>query len=245
MNRWLGTRAAPEPLSREQSLTLARSVFETDVPESLVGSILDTAEGNPFFLEELCHVARDRSESRAVPAVPDTVQEVLLARIHRLPDEPKRVLQAASIVGREVPGHLLRAILDAPGDPETHLRELTRQGFLYARPGVEESLYIFKHPLRQGVVYERVADAGRKTLTTKAAKALEEMYVDRLEAAYERLAYHYAKTAEAARAVEDLTRFAEQAAGRFAHVEAAAALREALAPGQRLPAGIRQRRASL
>src|SRR5256886_14834117 len=213
MNRWLGTRAAPEPLSREQSLTLARSVFETDVPESLVGSILDTAEGNPFFLEELCHVARDRSESRAVPAVPDTVQEVLLARIHRLPDEPKRVLQAASIVGREVPGHLLRAILDAPGDPETHLRELTRQEFLYARPGVEESLYIFKHPLTQEVVYESVADARRKTLHTKAAKALEEMYVDRLEAAYDRLAYHYAKTDEADRAVEYLTRSEERRVG--------------------------------
>src|SRR5437899_1166389 len=109
IDKSFATQVALEPLSREQSLTLARSVFETDVPESLVGSILDKAEGNPFFLEELCHVARDRSESRAVPAVPDTVQEVLLARIHRLPDEPKRVLQAASIVGREVPGHPLRA----------------------------------------------------------------------------------------------------------------------------------------
>ncbi len=242
IDKSFATQVALEPLSREQSLTLARSVFETDVPESLVGSILDKAEGNPFFLEELCHVARDRSESLAVPAVPDTVQEVLLARIHRLPDEPKRVLQAASIVGREVPGHLLRAILDAPGDPETHLRELTRQEFLYARPGVEESLYIFKHPLTQEVVYESVADARRKTLHTKAAKALEEMYVDRLEAAYDRLAYHYAKTDEADRAVEYLTRFAEQAAGRFAHVEAAAALREALAHVERLPAEIRERR---
>src|SRR3989442_11050589 len=83
----------------------ARSVFETDVPESLVGSILDKAEGNPFFLEELCHVARDRSESLAVPAVPDTGQEVLLARIHPLSDEPKRGLQAASILGREGSRH--------------------------------------------------------------------------------------------------------------------------------------------
>src|SRR2546430_8685054 len=126
MNRWLGTRAAPEPLSREQSLTLARSVFETDVPESLVGSILDKAEGNPFFLEELCHVARDRSESLAVPAVPDTGPEVLLARIHRLPGEPKRGLPAASLVGRGGPGHLLRAIPGAPGGPQTHPRERTR-----------------------------------------------------------------------------------------------------------------------
>src|SRR5207245_11439039 len=147
-----------------------------------------------------------------------------------------------SSVGREVPCHFIRAILDAPGDPETHLRELTRQEFLYARPGVEESLYIFKHPLTQEVVYESVADARRKTLHAKAAKALEEMYVDRLEAAYDRLAYHYAKTDEADRAVEYLTRFAEQAAGRFAHVEAAAALREALAHVARLPAASRARR---
>src|SRR5438132_12466736 len=171
MDKSFATQVGVEPRAREQSLTLARSVFETDVPESLVGSILDKAEGNPFFLEECGQVARDRSESLAVPAVPETVQEVLLARIHRLPDEPKRVLQAASIVGREVPGHLLRAILDAPGDPETHLRELTRQEFLYARPGVEGSLYIFKHRLTQEVGYERVADARRKAGPTQAAQA--------------------------------------------------------------------------
>src|SRR3989441_10128056 len=113
---------------------------------------------------------------------------------------------------------------------------------LFRSPGVEESLYIFKHALTQEVVYESVADARRKTLHTKAAKALEEMYVDRLEAAYDRLAYHYAKTDQADPAVEYLTRFAEQAGARFAHVEAAAALREALAHVERLPAEIRERR---
>ena len=242
IDRSFATQIALEPLSREESLTLTRSVFDTNVPDSLVESILDKAEGNPFFLEELCHVARDRRETEAAPTVPDTIQEVLLARIHRLPEEPRRTLQAASILGREVAVQLLRTILDTPGDLESHLRELTRQEFLYVRPRADELAYFFKHPLTLEAVYESVADARRKALHAKAAKAMEEVYVNRLEEAYDRLAYHYARTDEAEPAVEYLSRFAEQAALRFAHAEAAAALREALAHVERLPAERRERR---
>ena len=241
IERSFATQIALEPLSRGESLTLTRSVFETDVPDGLVESILDKAEGNPFFLEELCHVARDPRETQAAPTVPDTVQEVLLARIHRLPEAPRRTLQAASILGREVAVRLLRTILDTPGDLESHLRELTRHEFLYIRPRADELAYFFKHPLTLEAVYESVEDARRKALHAKAAKALEEVYVDRLEEAYDRLAYHYARTDEAEPAVEYLSRFAEYAALRFAHAEAAAALREALAHAERLPAELRER----
>ncbi len=236
------TQIALEPLSRDESLTLTRGVFERDVPDSLVASILDKADGNPFFLEELCRVARDHAGSHAAPAVPDTVQEVLLARIHRLPEEPRRILQAASILGREIPVQLFRAILDAPGDAESHLRELARQEFLYVQPRAGELAYVFKHPLTQEVVYESLGDARRKALHARAARALEEMYANRLEDAYDRLAYHYARTDEAERAVEYLSRFAEHAARRFAHAEAVAALREALAHLERLPGETRERR---
>src|SRR5256885_4857676 len=98
IDKSFATQVALEPLSREQSLTLARSVFETDVPESLVGSILDKAEGNPFFLEELCHVARDRSESLAVPAVSGNVPGGLLAGVYRLSLQPERGSPTASLL---------------------------------------------------------------------------------------------------------------------------------------------------
>ena len=88
-----------------------------------VEMIVAKAEGNPFFTEEL---ARAVTESGSVapgapaPAVPDTVEEVLMARIDRLASEDKRVLQAAAVIGRRLPFLLLQAVLEPPGPPPEH-----------------------------------------------------------------------------------------------------------------------------
>jgi len=63
--------------------------------------ILAKAEGNPFFLEELTQAVVEQGEMQADAAVPDTIQGVLMARIDRLPDAAKRLLQTASVLGRE------------------------------------------------------------------------------------------------------------------------------------------------
>jgi tetratricopeptide (TPR) repeat protein len=70
-----------------------------------------------------------------------------------------------------------------------------------------------------------------------AGRALETLYADRLEEVYDRLAYHYARTDEADKAVAHLTRFAEKAARSYAHAEAVSALQEALSCVERLSGG--------
>jgi predicted ATPase len=169
-------------------------------------------------------------------AVPDTIQGVLMARIDRLPETAKRLLQTAAVLGREFTLPLLRKLWEEPGALEPQLQELKRLEFLFERSGAEEPIYVFKHALTQEVAYESLITTQRQALHAAAGQALEALYADRLEEAYDRLAHHYARTDEAGKAVEYLTRFAEKAARSYANAEAVTALQEALGHVERLSA---------
>lgn len=93
--------------------------------------VLNKGEGNPFFLEELARALTERHEDDGVVAVPDTVQGVLAARIDRLPEEDKRLLESASVLGREFPLSLLAAVWQGNGLLLSRLRELAHSDFLY------------------------------------------------------------------------------------------------------------------
>src|SRR4029453_14051154 len=132
------TQLALRRLSPEESLSVVRSVAQMEpMPEGLTQVVLARAEGTPFFLEELARAALEHGESAAGTRVPDTIQGVLMARMDRLPDTPRRVLQTASVLGREVALRLLDAVWqeEAPLGPQ--LLELQRLEFLYARAGPE------------------------------------------------------------------------------------------------------------
>jgi tetratricopeptide (TPR) repeat protein len=124
---------------------------------------------------------------------------------------------------------------------EPLLLELKRLEFLYERTEAGEPTYVFKHALTQEVAYESLLTTRRQALHEVAAEALEVLYAEHLEDAYDRLAYHYVRTDHAVKAVEYLTCVAEKAAQGFAHVEAIAVLQEALEHAERLPVEDRDR----
>ena len=193
----------------------------------LVETALRKAEGNPFFLEELTRaLVEDQSWSEA--SVPDTIQGVLMARIDRLPEEAKRLLQTASVLGREFPLNLLAAVWERLETLATLLSDLKRWEFLYEEPTAEEPLYFFKHALTQESVYQSLLKGRRQALHAAAGRAFEAIYAGRLADVYDSLAYHYSKAGETAKAVSYLSLSAESAARGYAHAEAAQALREAL-----------------
>ena len=77
------------------------------LPADLANVVLERAEGNPFFLEELARAIGDDDDAQVGSIVPETVHGVLMARIDRLPEAPRRVLQYASVLGREFSVRLL------------------------------------------------------------------------------------------------------------------------------------------
>jgi len=222
------TQVALRRLTPPDSLAVVHAVLQRALPDPLAQGILDKAEGNPFFLEELTRTVVEHGDLRSLPAVPDTIQGVLMARIDRLPEEPKRLLQTASVLGREFSSRLLSMLWDTPYVLEAYLEELKRLEFLYERTEATEPIYVFKHVLTQEVAYDSLLTSRRQTLHAAAGRALESLYAERLEEVYDRLAYHYARTTESAKAIEYLTRFAEKAARGYAHAETVTALQEAL-----------------
>jgi transcriptional regulator with AAA-type ATPase domain/tetratricopeptide (TPR) repeat protein len=223
------TQIALQPLSAQESRSLLGGIVSgAALPAPIVQLIVDKAEGNPFFLEELARSVAEASEARPSLAAPQTVQEVLLARINRLPDPAKRLLQAAAVLGREAPRPLLAAVAGAPGDFADSLRELTRQEFLYERDSGEEPVYVFKHVLTQEVAYMSLPDSRRRAHHAAAGEALERQYAGRAHEGAEFLAHHFGSSGDGEKAAEYALLAATKAHRRWANIEALAHFTAAL-----------------
>ena len=238
------TQISLRPLSSYESECLVSALLEPEpypLPDPVVRIILDKAEGNPFFLEELVHaVVKDESPQPDVK-VPDTIQGVLMARIDRLAPAHKKLLQIASILGREVSLDLLRMVWHGSEELDALLPELQRLEFLHEHIGSAEPRYLFRHALTQEVVYESLPLTSRQDLHAAAGQALETLYAHRLELVYNRLAYHYARSEEHSKAIEYLSRVREQAARCHSHIEAIAALQASMPHIQTLASEARDR----
>lgn len=235
--RWLDKSYSTQITMRRLSLEDSRAIVEPLLRRggqeaARAGSIVEAADGNPFFLEELARAIAETPEGES--ELPETVQGLLMARLDRLPESHKRLLQAASVLGREFSVSLLGALWDVAAPVEPILGDLARWEFLYELPS-EQGSYLFKHALTQEVAYQSLLGDRRRALHRAAAKALEEQYRGRIDEALEQLIVHFPKAGDPVETVRYLTRFADKVARGFAHSEAAAALYEALAHAEKLP----------
>jgi class 3 adenylate cyclase/DNA-binding winged helix-turn-helix (wHTH) protein/tetratricopeptide (TPR) repeat protein len=176
-----------------------------ELPEELRGEIVRTAEGNPFFLEEIVlrlidteALVQDGERWQTgvdAPGIglPDTVHGVLASRIDALPPGDKRVLQEAAVVGRVFWQEPLVRVLGAAPVGAALLR-LEDRGFVVARPtssldGQEE--YQFKHALVRDVAQSGLPKARRARAHAEHAVWLEELAADRRDELAELIAVHY------------------------------------------------------
>ena len=229
---WTGrshvTQLSLEGLNEEDSSAIVRWwLAGSAVSDAAIAAILERADGNPFFLEELAHSFAEIG-SEGDTGVPDTVKGVLAARIDRLSEVDKRVLHAASVLGREFTMGLLQAVLDDGTDVETSLLALRRAEFLYERFGPLESTYAFRSVLTQDAVYESLLPGRKRAWHGRAAARLEELYGSGVDDQSELIAHHYARSNETAKAIDYLELANEKAIQSHALVEARAYFVEAL-----------------
>ena len=142
------------------------------IPEKVERTILAKAEGNPFFLEEFARDVSDEQPQGEV-RIPDTVEDVLLARVERLPGHLRQLLQAAAVFGREVSPRILGAMCEASEGLEDQLGELARLEFIHEAGATAEPLYAFTHALMREVAYDSVPPDTRQRLHEAAGRALE------------------------------------------------------------------------
>ena len=159
--------------------------------------------GNPFFLEETVRtlvetgaLVGERGAYRLTRPVetlqvPSAVQTILAARIDRLPQEEKQLLQAASVIGKDVPYALLAAIAQQPHDTlQRRLAHLQEAEFLYETQLFPDLEHTFKHALTHEVTYGSLLQERRAMLHAQIVAAIEQLYVDRLSEYVQRLAHH-------------------------------------------------------
>ncbi|MGH8720877.1 MAG: ATP-binding protein, partial [Burkholderiales bacterium] len=201
-NRAFHQRLVLDPLSEEETAEMVSALFDrAPVAPAAQQLIAKRAEGNALFIEELTGYLKDRGlladgagATLAEAAVPATIQDLLTARIDRLPETAKRVLQVAAVLGREFPLPLLEAVAPQGADVSAELAGLVRGELLGETALFPERRYRFVHLLVQQVAYESLLVKARAELHARAGQALEGLYAERPEEALHELARHYARS---------------------------------------------------
>ncbi len=180
------------PLGLESTRELLADLAGDDPSlDGLAELIHERTGGNPFFIEEVVrelveagNLEGDRGSYRLTKPigdtrVPATVQAILAARIDRLA-AAKALLQAASVIGKEVPEPALRRVSGLDDEALAGgLRELIGAGFLYEAEIYPERVLAFSHPLTREVAYGSQLGEQRATAHTATAQALIELNPDR------------------------------------------------------------------
>ena len=220
-------RLSLDPLSDEETAQMVVALLgEGGAPEAVRNLVAQRAEGNPFFIEELARYVREQgSDARHLPG---TVQDLLTARLDRLPEGLKRTLQTAAVLGRQFPLALLEAVAPAGTDLHADLRELARHELLQETDLFPELKYRFTHQLIQEAAYQELLLRARTDLHARAGQALERLYAGRLEEVLPALAEHFDKSDDRAKALHYLVRAGERAQSLFAYEEAQGYYRRAL-----------------
>jgi adenylate cyclase len=217
-----------ERLGDKQMPRLVRQILEalTDAPRSIradfegtaeevqILTVVEKANGNPFFVEEIMKgllnaqlIVRDEGEPSGFRVtgdlnqfrVPSSLREILFTRIDRLDGRDKRVLQVGSVIGSRFEHRLLFSVRDLEEQPhavEEALTTLHNEDFIETLREEPDPEYGFRHTLTREVAYDNLLSAERKIYHEQIASGLERFYVDRLQdpTLLNELAYHYDNT---------------------------------------------------
>lgn len=243
------------PLAAEASQHLADNLLRvSDLPEAIRGKILERAEGNPFFLEEIIRglieegVLRregDRWTATDAPerwVIPTTLRGVIAARIDRLPAPAKALLQRAAVIGRFFGYRTLRALSDEPGELDRALAPLLRAELIRESTSLPERQYVFKHALTNEVAEASLLSEQRRELHAGVARHLESTLGDGAREQAAVLAHHWYHAAEWDKALEHSLAAAARAQGLYDRPAAIGHYWRALELLDRLPPTEQRRR---
>ncbi len=230
-----------EPLHEEQTDVLLSNLLGVkDLPKNVRDMIVERADGNPFFIEELIRslietkqIVRENSHWRAVNedakvSLPDTLRGVLGARIDRLPELSKHVLQNAAVIGRSFDLRVLKQLTSLNGSFDSQIQYLKEASLV--EPFREE--YAFRHVLIQEAAYDSILIKKRVELHRRIGETLEELHANRIEEFAPLIAYHFYSAQDERSLKYDLLA-GEKAARLYANAEAATHFSRALEVAKR------------
>ncbi len=217
------TQLSLRALSDEETRAIVRAVAGGPLPSSLEERILGKAEGSPFFAEEITRALLEEgyvtiedgraSLTRPVEEVliPGTVREVIAARLDRLGAQAKRVVQAASVLGRQFHRDQLERLLQGEGiDVAAVLVSLESRGILHRKNLLSDDEYRFGESLTQEVAYDGLLLKQRRQMHERIGLLLEAARDDGTERVA-LVAHHFVRSDNRRKAIETLLAAARQA----------------------------------
>ncbi|MFI5394350.1 MAG: AAA family ATPase [Candidatus Binatia bacterium] len=216
------------PLGPEAITELLHDLLGADTSMTHLKQLIhERTGGNPFFIEEVVRALFDQgvlareagggATAHVVLArpvdeiqIPSTVQAVLAARIDRLAEREKQVLQTAAVIGKAFAEPVLRRMAELP-EPElaAALRDLVAAEFLDERALYPEAEYAFRHPLTQEMAYKSQLGERRMGVHAAAARVIAEIYAGKLDERAALLAHHWEAAGDALEAARWSRRAAE------------------------------------
>ena len=215
---------------------IRRAAGERILPEELVTRLAAVTDGVPLFVEELTRMVieswqgqADNLHARRIE-IPNTLHELLLARLDRLRGLGKDLAQLCAVLGRDFSHLLVRAVseLDEMG-LQQGLDILIDAGLLHRHGSAPHIKYQFKHALIQQAAYQSLLKSERRLHHARAAEALTRVFPDTVTLEPELLAYHHAEAGNMQQALEYWETAGQQATQRSGLLEAIDHYKNALA----------------
>jgi class 3 adenylate cyclase/tetratricopeptide (TPR) repeat protein len=213
-----------EPLNEKVSQALISNMLNIEEHHhTVIGRIVQRVGGNPFFLEEVVrsfidsgaivrkHGSFQITEQINTMAIPNTINDVLMARIDRLEEPTRDLVKIASVIGRNFFYRILKEVWEMFEDIDDRLSYLKEIQLIRERTRTEELEYLFKHALAQQAAYESILPQKQKELHLKVADSIEYVFEDRLHKYHGMLAYHYSRGENLEKAEEHLINAGEEA----------------------------------
>lgn len=209
-----------ELTGKESELLLSRLLRVGRLPKTVRDKIVEKAEGNPFYMEEVILSLRERGilERRGDHyhvvgtiqdvEIPDTVEGIVLARLDRLERSLKRVIQCAAVIGQEFRYRTLAHVTEASERLRDHLINLLTGEYVLQQSLIPELVYIFRHTVMRDVAYGTLLEKRRRAFHARIGEAMEGLFADRIDEFVEILAYHF----ERGRVAEKALLYLEKAA---------------------------------
>lgn len=248
LNRDNVSQIALDRLGREEAEAMVRAVARgKPLPRQVFDEIYQKTEGFPLFIEDLTTmvlesdlvVEREDRYELVGPfqslAIPDTLQETLMARLAKLATA-KPVAQIGATIGREFVFEMLREVGGFEDKELTEgLNQLVQAGLLYRRGLLSRAKFVFKHALVQEALQQSLLKKQRRQYHKVIASVLEEKFREVVESQPELVAYHCEEGGLPAKAVEYWQRAAERALSRGANLEALSHVEHAVETLAELP----------
>jgi len=217
---------------RKSEMLIANMLNLPAVYHGIVGQIVLRTGGNPYFIEEVVRSFIDEgavilqggkfevTSKFSQVTIPNTINDVLMARIDRLEEETRDLLKVAAVIGRSFFYRVLSEVAGKVRHLDERLAYLKETQLIRERERMEELEYLFSHALAQEAAYASILPEKCKAIHMQVADTIEKVFAEKLHAFYGMLAYHYSRAENLEKAEGALIKAGEEALKSSASSEA-------------------------